>query len=104
MPLNGEPVRDLLHVTDFAKACKAFIESFIHHGLYNLGGGIKNSLSLRSLISKMEEITGLQAVIDENNLLPKPIPLNYISDLTLIQHELDWKPKISLEKGLQTLF
>ncbi|HLM60156.1 MAG TPA: SDR family oxidoreductase, partial [Pyrinomonadaceae bacterium] len=50
LPANGTPRRDLLHVEDFAKACKAFVDSVIRHGLYNLGGGRENALSLRELI------------------------------------------------------
>jgi nucleoside-diphosphate-sugar epimerase len=104
LPANGTPRRDLLHVEDFAKACDAFIDSVIRHGLYNLGGGAENAVSLRELIDKMEEVSGLQAVIDEENPAPAPVPLNYVSDLTLVKQELDWKPKISLEEGLNRLF
>ncbi len=104
LPANGAPVRDFLHVEDFARACQAFTESVIRHGLYNLGGGQQNAASLRDLIGKMETVSGLQAVIDEENPAPAPIPLNYITDLSLITQELDWKPEISLDEGLKTLF
>lgn len=104
LPANGKPKRDLLHVRDFAKACGAFMDSFIRHGLYNLGGGQNNALTLRELIKKMEEVSNLQAVIDEENSLPNPVPMNYVSDLSLIMQELDWKPEISIEEGLKSLF
>ena len=104
LPAGGAPRRDLLYVEDFAKACDAFIDSVIRHGLYNLGGGAENALSLRELIAKMEEISGLQAVIDEENPSLAPVPLNYVSDLTLVKQEVDWKPKISLNEGLSRLF
>ncbi len=104
LPANGLPLRDLLHVEDFARACQAFIDSIIRHGLYNLGGGIKNALTLRELVAKLEEISGLQAVIDEENPLPAPVPTNYVSDLSLIMQELDWQPEKSLNDGLKTLF
>ena len=104
LPAGGAPKRDLLAVEDFARACEAFIDSVIRHGLYNLGGGRENALTLRGLIEKMEEITNLQAVIDEENPLPAPVPMNYVSDLSLVMQELDWKPEISLDEGLKTLF
>ena len=104
LPANGTPRRDLLHVEDFAKACKAFVDSVIRHGLYNLGGGRENALSLRELIEKIEAVSGYQTTIDEANPLPAPAPMNYVSDLTLVKQELDWKPEISLEDGLKTLF
>lgn len=104
LPANGKPVRDLLHVRDFAKACEAFSDSVIRHGLYNLGGGRENALSLRNLIAKMEEVSGLQAVIDEENPTPAPAPMNYVTDLNLILQELDWKPEINLNEGLKIFF
>lgn len=103
LPANGTPHRDFLHVDDFAYACRAFVDSALAHGLYNLGGGIENSLSLRELIKTMEKVLGLQAVIDEENPLPPPVPLNYVSDLSRIRHELDWQPTISIEDGLKTI-
>jgi CDP-paratose 2-epimerase len=72
--------------------------------IYNLGGGRENALTLRQIIEKMEEITNLQAVIDEENPLPAPVPMNYVSDLSMVMQELDWKPEISLDEGLKTLF
>jgi nucleoside-diphosphate-sugar epimerase len=104
LPAKGKPIRDILYVEDFANACQAFIDSIIRHGLYNLGGGRKNALSLRELVGKLEKVSGFQAVIDEETVLPPPFPMNYITDLDLITQELDWKPKFSLEEGLKKLF
>lgn len=104
LPANGTPRRDLLHVDDFSYACRAFVDSAINHAIYNLGGGRENALTLRELVKKMEEVSGLQAAIDEQNPLPAPVPLNYVSDLTLIKQELDWQPEKDLESGLKTLF
>jgi CDP-paratose 2-epimerase len=104
LPLNGVPIRDLLHVDDFSRACQAFTDSVIKHGIYNLGGGRKNSLSLLELVKKMEQVSGLQAIIDTENPLPPPTPLNYVTDLTRVLQELDWNPEVSLDKGLKTLF
>lgn len=104
LPGGGAPKRDLLHVEDFARACEAFADSIIRHGLYNLGGGRENALTLREIVAKMEDVSGLQAVIDEENSAPAPIPNNYVTDLNLVKQELEWKPIISLEEGLKTLF
>jgi CDP-paratose 2-epimerase len=101
---GGSARRDLLHVNDLAEACTAFASSIIRHGLYNLGGGSTNSLSLAELVRKLEEVSGLQAVIDEENKLPQPVPLDYVSDLALVSQELDWEPRTGLDEGLKTLF
>lgn len=104
LPGSGSPIRDLLHVDDLSAACKAFHESVINHGLYNLGGGRSNAISLKELVFKMEEVSGLQAVVDAENPLPDPVPHRYVSDLSLVRQELDWDPKIGLDEGLAGLF
>lgn len=103
LPLAGQPVRDILHVEDFSRACRAFIDSSVTRGLYNLGGGRQNASSLREIIDRVAEMIQCNAVIDESNPLPAPVPLNYVSDLTRIRAELDWQPQIGIEEGLRSL-
>lgn len=104
LPQGGTPIRDFLYVADFARACKAFVESGLRHGLYNLGGGRRGSMTLRDLVKTMEQVSGLQAVIDEENPLPKPVPMNYVSDLSLIEQELGWSAEVGIEEGIKSLF
>ena len=103
LSLEGKPVRDILHVDDFSRACRAFIDSTITRGLYNLGGGRENALSLREIIDKVAEIIQCNPVIDADNHLPRPVPLNYVSDLTRIREDLGWQPQIGIEEGLRSL-
>ena len=102
LPLEGKPVRDILHVDDFSRACRAFIDSSVRNGLYNLGGGRENALSLRDIIDKVGEMIQLTPLIDEQ-VWPAPVPLNYISDLSHVGQELNWAPQISVEEGLRSL-
>lgn len=104
LPGEGKPIRDLLHVDDLSEACKAFADSVISHGTYNLGGGRKNALSLHNLVAKLEEVSGLEAVVDNDHPLPAPVPMNYVSDLALIKQELGWEPTLDVDSGLKTLF
>jgi nucleoside-diphosphate-sugar epimerase len=104
LPGGGRPRRDLLHVDDLSSACTAFIESGLRHGTYNLGGGRALSLALNELVEKLEQVSGLQAVVDRDHPLPDPAPFNYVSDLSLVTRELGWKPSISLNEGLARLF
>jgi CDP-paratose 2-epimerase len=101
---DGNARRDLLHVDDLSRACTAFAESIIRHGLYNLGGGEANAATLRDLVAKMEEVSGLQVVIDEENPLPTPVPMHYVSNLNLVSQELGWQPEIGLDEGLKRIF
>lgn len=102
-PLQGTPVRDILHVDDFSRACRAFIDSSVPRGLYNLGGGSENALSLREVVDKVADIIQCTPVIDETATLPAPVPLNYVSDISHIGNELGWQPQIGIEEGLRSL-
>jgi len=104
LPAKGLPLRDIMHVDDLSRACQAFADSELRHGLYNVGGGMRNSLTLRELVAKMEEVSGLQAVLDEETELPPPVPMDYVTDLARVDQELAWKPQMNLNDGLRTLF
>ncbi|MBD0324859.1 MAG: NAD(P)-dependent oxidoreductase, partial [Pyrinomonadaceae bacterium] len=103
LPGGGQPVRDLLHVEDFSRACRAFMDSGRERGTYNLGGGPRNSAKLRAIIETIGQLIELEPQIDTTNPLPAPTPLNYVSDLTRIRAELGWQPLIGIEAGLRSL-
>lgn len=104
LPASGRPIRDIMHVDDLSAACAAFMDSVIRHGTYNLGGGRQNAFSVREILQKLEDVSGLNAVIDAENPLPDPFPMNYISDITRVEQELGWRPKIQALDGLRSLF
>jgi len=103
LPVGGTPVRDILHVDDFSRACSSFIESIRNYGLYNLGGGRGNSASLRKIIETVAGLIHCEPVIVNDGNSPAPVPLNYVTDLTRIRDELGWTPKISIEQGLESV-
>lgn len=103
LPLGGLPSRDILHVDDLSRACRAFIDSSQIYGLYNLGGGTKNALTLRELVDTVGSLIEIEPVILDHGNMPNPVPLNYVSDLTRINEQLGWQPSIGVKEGLQSL-
>jgi nucleoside-diphosphate-sugar epimerase len=103
LPASVDPVRDLLFVDDFSRACRAFIDSGRSTGLYNIGGGRSNSNTLREIIQRVGKMIEVEPVVENDALMPTPVPLNYISDLTRIRDELGWRPEIGIEEGLRIL-
>ena len=103
LPLEGKPVRDILHVDDFARACRAFIDSESAGGLYNLGGGRANAASLRDIIQTVGQLIELEPAVDTANPLPAPVPVNYVSDISRARAELGWQPQVGIEEGLRSL-
>ncbi len=103
LPLAGHPVRDILHVDDFSRACRAFIDSSLPFGLYNLVGGKENAASLLELVNTVARMIQLEPQIVNDDSLPHPVPVNYVSDLSRIQQQLGWRPEIGIEEGLRSL-
>ena len=103
LPSGGDPIRDILHVDDFSRACRAFIDSPLTRGLYNLGGGRANAATLRGIVEMVGHMIELEPNIDTEARGPAPVPFNYVSDLTRIQTELQWQPSIDMEEGLRSL-
>jgi len=103
LPMDGRPVRDILHVEDFSRACRAFIDSSVPSGLYNLGGGRGNATTLREIVEKVGRMIELEPKIDEEARVPSPVPVNYVSDISRAKEQLDWRPEIGVEVGLRSL-
>ena len=104
MPGGGQPLRDILHVEDFSRACRAFIDSNITRGLYNLGGGRTQAATLSGIVETVGRLIQLEPVIAADTArTPAPVPFNYVSDLTRVRAELGWQPLIGIEEGLRSL-
>jgi CDP-paratose 2-epimerase len=103
LPTNANPIRDILAVDDFCRACQSFIHSDKKFGLYNLGGGVENAATLRDMIGRIGRMIELEPVIEEIPSLPLPVPLNYVSDLARVREELEWLPIVGMDQGLREL-
>ena len=103
LPEGVDPVRDILYVDDFSRACQAFINSKVQFGLYNVGGGAMNAVSVRELLKKVGAMIDIEPLIEEDPAMPAPVPLRYVSNITRIRDELDWQPQIGVDDGLRVI-
>lgn len=98
---DGYQVRDILYIDDLVDFYEIIIDNDIHEGIFNIGGGIRNSISLIQLIKFLE------------SKLKKEIELKYskerlgdqklfISDNTKAEG-IGWKVKTDIETGLDKL-
>lgn len=98
---DGKQVRDLLYADDLVEAYDKFINSDVRHDVYNIGGGSRNTTSLLEFIAMIEKKTGIKfRKIEHKEWRPSDQKV-YISDISKVSKALDWKPKISPEKGLE---
>src|SRR5215218_6599873 len=102
LPAGVDPVRDILYVDDFSRACRAFIDSNREFGLYNLGGGRLNAMTLRDILKRVGDMIEIEPVIQEDPAMPVPA-LRYVSDTTRVTDELGWRPWIGIDDGLRVI-
>ena len=101
---NGKQVRDVLNVEDLINVIinASSKPKKVNGQIYNIGGGIKNSLSLLELLDILEVNIGEK--ISYNFSKPRlGDQVIYISDISKVQKELNWDVKIDFKKGINKL-
>ncbi|REJ93587.1 MAG: NAD-dependent epimerase/dehydratase family protein [Planctomycetota bacterium] len=96
---GGKQVRDVLHVQDlFDLVVEQLDRDDIWDGrVYNIGGGVEQSVSLLELTQLCRQATGKQVPI---GAVPETHPFDvriYTSDLTKVSRDLEWRPQQSPE-------
>jgi CDP-paratose 2-epimerase len=99
----GQQARDVLHVLDLFRLVQWQIANLgLQKGqIFNVGGGLENTVSLAELTDLCIKITG--NTIDMGSSLedrPGDLPI-YITDNTKITEFSGWKPEISVSTLLQ---
>lgn len=103
---DGMQVRDVLYVTDLVSAFEMATNAIdkAKGKIYNVGGGPKFTLAIWSEFGKiLEESFKRKIPITFSNWRPGDQKV-YISDITKIEKELGWKPKVSVREGIKKLF
>jgi len=91
---DGKQVRDVLYVSDLVKAFDRFLQSNIKHGVFNMGGGPENTLSLLELLDIVEKETGLRSTLNYDAWRAADQRV-YISDIREASKTLGWRPATS---------
>ncbi|MEM9328359.1 MAG: NAD-dependent epimerase/dehydratase family protein [Bacteroidota bacterium] len=99
---EGKQVRDILHIEDLFELLDLQIHEFdiFNGGVFNVGGGYENSISLLEMTAICQEITGNKIKIDSiAETRSADIPI-YITDNTKIHSACKWRPT----KDVRTTF
>lgn len=102
---NGKQVRDALYVSDLCKLFDLQIKNFnkINGQIYNIGGGLKNSISLIELINYLNKKPGNKLKTIFSNRRASDLKV-FICDLAKIKNDLNWKPKVNIFNGIDLLY
>ena len=99
---NGKQVRDLLYISDLVKCYFNAIDRIdeVKGHAFNLGGGIKNSLSLLELLQNLETI--LNVKLNYFHLPSRQSDQKvFIADITKAATLLEWKPAVDSLTGIK---
>ncbi len=101
---NGFQVRDALHPSDLIPLISKQISEpdLDVPKIVNLGGGIKNSLSLRELSFWCEERFGVNEVTSSTEKRPMDAPW-IVMDSSVAQKAWNWKPKVRINEILEEI-
>ena len=97
---DGTPLREFLHVQDFASACLILLDNFDSPVAINVGNG--NEISIRNLATLIGKVIGYSGETTFNISKPNGTPRKLL-DSTLIK-ELGWKSQIELEEGIAATY
>lgn len=96
---DGSQSRDFTYIDDIARGTISASDSKNGYQIINLGGG-KTPISINILISKIEFILNKSAIINQKPFHSADVDSTW-ADITKAKKLLEWKPKISIDEGLQ---
>ena len=102
---DGKQVRDILFIDDLVEA---FEKAVRHIGItagevYNIGGGIDNTVSLLELIEMLEKRSGkkIKTKLGKERLGDQK---NYVSNVDKAYRDFGWRPTTSVKTGINKLY
>lgn len=99
---DGKQVRDMLYADDLVDAFNRFIHSDLERGLFNIGGGENNTISLLEFLEELKILTGRNPKVKFSDWRPSDQKV-YVSDTAKLEKALGWKAKTGVSEGIKKL-
>ena len=103
---NGHQVRDLLHIDDVCKIIHLQIKKLkkINNETFNIGGGPKNSISLRNLTQKCQILTKNKIMIKKISKTSDFDVPYFVTDNKKIKKFYNWLPAKNINNILDDIY
>lgn len=101
---NGKQVRDILHADDMISLYYSALSNAdkIAGEVFNIGGGMDQSLSLLELFSMLEDILDIK--MEYTKLEPRISDQKvFVAYLNKITNAIGWKPQVSARDGIERM-
>ena len=98
---NGKQVRDLLQAQDMINLYYSALEHTdkVWGQAYNIGGTMKQSLSLLELFDMLNQILDIK--LEYTELPPRQSDQKvFVADITKINSKIGWEPKVTALEGV----
>jgi len=99
---SDKQVRDILYASDAAKAFDMWFENNGKSEVYNIGGGYKNSISLKECLQELKNITQKDQKI---TIEPKRFGdlWYFVCDYKKAKKDFGWEPQVSVDEGIKKI-
>lgn len=101
---NGKQVRDVLHAEDMIRLYYMGLSNVDHifGQAYNIGGGMKQSLSLLELFDLLNYLLGVK--LKYVNLPPRQSDQKvFVADTHKIENAMGWTPTVGAQEGVEKM-
>jgi CDP-paratose 2-epimerase len=101
---DGRQVRDILHVSDAVAAYRAVLADIgeVAGLAFNLGGGPRNAVSLKTLLGEIACILGYETPLRHEEWR-RGDQLFFVADTRRIEAALGWRARIGWQEGVRDL-
>lgn len=102
---EGKQVRDVLHISDLCRLIQIQIEQFdlFAGGIYNAGGGLSASISLKELTDICQRVTGRKVPIEKISQNRPNDLIWYITDNNQLTNMCNWRPEKTVEQTVSDI-
>jgi CDP-paratose 2-epimerase len=92
---TGKQVRDVLHIDDLSDLILLQIKRLdeCNGEIFNVGGGLKNSISLQEMTALCREITGETIPVGSVTQTRQNDLIWYVTDNSRVSHTFGWRPR-----------
>jgi CDP-paratose 2-epimerase len=101
---DGTQMRDILHVDDAVAAYRMVLSRIeqLKGQAFNLGGGPRNAVSLRSLLIEIARITGCEVELRQGDWRQGD-QLYFVADTRKLEAATGWKARVAWRDGVRDL-